>query len=115
MSRRAIGCGTLAASVFVLVGLLSIWRAGPPPGCPAQLVYPDATYEPDGAPGDAPRLAGVDASLEPGFRTSAGGFTTWTVWVEPDDVPTASGDPLPDRMVLECGDGTFQAYRRDVG
>ncbi len=115
MSWRAIGCGTLAAGVFILVGLIAIWRAGPAPGCPAQLVYPDATYRPEGPAADAPRLDGVDASLEPGFRTSAGGFTTWTVWVPPDDLPTASGDPLPDRMVLECGDGTFQAYGREAG
>jgi len=27
---RAIGCGTLAAVVFVAVGLFSIWRAGAP-------------------------------------------------------------------------------------
>jgi hypothetical protein len=115
VSWRAIGCGTLAAGVFVLVGLIAIWRAGPPPGCPAQLVYPDAAFQPDGSPMDGPRLTGVDASLEPGFRTNAGGFTTWTVWVEPGDVPAASGDPLPDRIVLECGDGTFQAFRREAG
>jgi hypothetical protein len=115
VSWRAIGCGTLAAGVFVLVGLIAIWRAGPTPGCPAELVYPDFTYQPAGSPADEPRLEGVEASLEPGFRTSAGGFTTWTVWVEPDQVPSASGDQLPDRMVLECGDGTFQAFLREGG
>ena len=112
MSWRAIGCGTLAAGVFVLVGLIAIWRAEPPAGCPASLEYTDATYQPTGSARSSPSLEGVDASLEPGFRTTVG-FSSWTVWVDPADAPTASSDPLPERMVLECGDGTFQPYRRD--
>ena len=48
VSWRAIGCGTLAAGVFVLVALIAIWRAGPPPGCPSQLEDPDGAYEPIG-------------------------------------------------------------------
>lgn len=111
MNWRAIGCGTLAAGVFVLVGLIAIWRAGPPAGCPTSLEYTDGTYEQSGSASSSPSLEGVDASLEPGFRTSVG-FSSWTVWVDPADAPTASSDPLPERMVLECGDGTFQAYRR---
>ena len=111
MNWRAIGCGTVAAGIFVLTGLIAIWRAGPPPGCPATLEYTDAAYEPIGSPGHSPALEGVDAPLEPGFRTTVG-FSSWTVWVDPADVPTASSAPLPARMVLECGDGTFQAYRR---
>ena len=114
MSWRAIGCGTLAAAVFVLVGLFAIWRAGPPPGCPAGLEYTDGAYEPVGSAAETARLEGVDASLEPGFRTSVG-FSAYTVWVRPADVPTASAAPLPDDIVLECGDGTFQAYRRGAG
>jgi hypothetical protein len=114
VSRRAIGCGALAALVFVLVGLVAIWRAGPQPGCPPMLEYTDGAYEPVGSQHDTARLAGVDASLEPGFRTSVG-FSSYTVWVAPADVPTASAAPLPDDFVLECGDGTFQAYRRSAG
>ena len=79
--------------------------------CPSTLEYTDGAYEPVGSPGDAPDLEGVEASLEPGFRTTVG-FSSWTVWVDPADAPTASSAPLPDLMVLECGDGTFQAYRR---
>ena len=114
MSWRAIGCGTLAAGVFVLVGLIAIWRAGPPAGCPDDLTYTDSAYEPVGPAAASPSLEGVDDQLEPGFRTTVG-FSSWTVWVDPADVPTASSAPLPDRMVLECGDGTFQAYRRGGG
>ena len=114
MSWRAIGCGTLAAGVFVLVGLIAIWRAGPPPGCPSELEYADSAYEPTGSPAASPSLSGVDDALEPGFRTTVG-FSSWTVWVDPADAPTASSAPLPASMVLECGDGTFQAYRRADG
>ena len=111
MSWRAIGCGTLAAGVFVLVGLIAIWRAGPPPGCPATLEDPEGAYQPIGSPASSPGLDGVDGELEPGFRTSVG-FSSWTIWVDPADAPSASSAPLPREMVLECGDGTFQAYRR---
>jgi hypothetical protein len=112
---RAIGCGTLAAGVFVVVGLFAILRAEPPPGCPSDLAFTDlGAYEPVGSPGDTPRLEGVSASLTPGFQTRAG-LSTFTVWVDPADAPAASSDPLPERIALECGDGTFQAYRRVAG
>ena len=114
MSWRAIGCGTLAAAVFVLVGLIAIWRADPPAGCPSQLEDPAGAYEPIGAALSSPSLEGVQADLQPGFRTTVG-FSSWTVWVDPADAPTASSAPLPNLMVLECGDGTFQAYRRGAG
>ena len=114
MSWRAVGCGTLAAGVFVLVGLIAIWRAGPAPGCPETLKYTDGAFAPVGSPGESPALEGVEASLEPGFRTSLG-FSAWTVWVDPAEAPSASSAPLPDEFVLECGDGTFQAYRRGGG
>ncbi len=112
MNWRAIGCGTLAACVFVLVGLIAIWRAGPPTGCPADLDYTDGAFSAIGSPAASPSLEGVDDPLEPGFRTTVG-FASWTVWVDPAEVPTASAAPLPDNFVLECGDGTFQAYGRD--
>jgi hypothetical protein len=112
---RAIGCGTLAAGVFVAVGLFAILRAEPPPGCPTQLTFTDVgAYEPVGSPAAAAVLEGVSASPVPGFQTRAG-LSTYTVWVDPADAPTASSDPLPEQIALECGDGTFQAYRRVDG
>ena len=114
MSWRAIGCGTLAAGVFVLVGVIAIWRAGPPAGCPSQLQDEDGLYEPVGSPASSPSLESVDEALQPGFQTRIG-LSTWTVWVAPADAPAASSAPLPTVMVLECGDGTFQAYRRGAG
>lgn len=111
MNWRAIGCGTLAAAVFVLVGVFAIWRAGAPAGCPDVLPYRPSAYEPSGSPTTEPRLEGVDADLEAAGSASFG-LAAWPVWTEPADAPAASGAPLPSRIVLECGDGTFQAYRR---
>ena len=111
MNWRAIGCGTLAAAVFIAVGLFSIWRADAPAGCPDALPYQPAAYEPVGSPTAEPRLEGVDAALERGGSASFG-LAAWPVWIEPPATPLASGAPLPERIVLECGDGTFQAYRR---
>jgi hypothetical protein len=112
---RAVGCGTLAAGVFVVVGLWAILRAEPPPGCPTQLTFTDVgAYEPVGSPAEAPRIEGATESPVAGFQTRAG-LSTYTVWVDPGDAPTARSDPLPAQIALDCGDGTFQAYRRAAG
>lgn len=111
MNRRAIGCGALAATVFVLVTGFAVWRAWAPAECPATLPYEPASYLPVDAPADAPRLAGIDEPLERAGQTSFG-LATWEVWVEPGRAPEASGEPLPQRIVLGCGDGTYQAYQR---
>jgi hypothetical protein len=111
---RAIGCGTLAAAVFVLFGLVSIWRAGDPGECPTSLPYEPASYRPAGEPTDEPTLDGVDRPLERSGTLSFG-LASWDVWVEPGRAPAATGEPLPQRIVLDCGDGTFQAYQRGTG
>ena len=111
MNWRAIGCGTLAAAVFVLIGVIGIWRAGAPAECPSVLPYEPSSYRPAGEPADEPRLDSVDGQLELAGTTSFG-LATWDVWVEPGRVPPTAADPLPQRIVLECGDGTYQAYQR---
>lgn len=111
MNWRAIGCGTLAAAVFVALGVWGISRAVAPPDCPQRLPYEPAAFEPVGSPLDAPRLDGVELERA---GTVGYGLAGWSVWVEPGRVPAASGQPLPERIVLECGGG-FQAYRRAGG
>jgi hypothetical protein len=111
---RVAGCGTLAAAVFVLLGVFAIWRASGPAECPTRLPYQPAAFDPVGSPGAEPRLDGVDVDLVHAGSTSFG-LATWPVWVEPERAPTASDDPLPQRIVLECGDGSFQAYQRGSG
>ncbi len=113
MNWRAIGCGTLAVVVFVAIGIAGILRISDPGECPARLPYQPAPYVPAGDPTDAPRLDGVDEPLERAGRTSFG-LAGWEVWVEPGRAPASSGEPLPQRIVLDCGDGTFQAYARGI-
>lgn len=114
MNWRAIGCGTLAAAAFVLIGVLGIVRTFAPPECPDLLPYEPDAYEPVGERTDEPRLEEIGEPLERAGSTSFG-LASWNVWVAPGRVPTASGQPLPQRIVLECGDGGFQAYQRGTG
>lgn len=108
MNRRALGCGTLAAAVFVALGVWGISRAMAPPACPDRIVYEPASFEPSGPALSEPVLDGQRLT-EAG--TLGFGLASWSVWVEPGRVPGASGEPLPDQIVLACGDG-YQAYRR---
>lgn len=111
MSPRAVGCGILAAAGFVLIGVIAIWRAGAPAECPGLLPYDPAAYEPIGTPTAEPVLDG--GQLERAAQVSFG-LASWTVYLPPGTAPTASGVPLPRRIVLDCRDGTFQAFQRDT-
>ena len=111
MNRRAAGCGTLAVVAFVAVGLLGISRAFAPAECPDGLRYEPAPYEAVGSRSDDPALPGVDGELER-VGSASFGLASWDVWVEPGTAPAATAQPLPERIVLDCGDGTFQAYER---
>ena len=114
MNLRVVGCAGLAAAVFVVVAAFAVFRAGAPAECPASLPYEPATFQPVGEPTDGPRLEGVaDDLVESGGITF--GLATWRVWIEPARAPVPSGEPLPQRIVLECGDGTYQAYQRGTG
>ena len=114
MNARAIGCGGIAIVVFIAVGLFGIWRASAPVECPGRLPYQPAAYAPVGAAVAQPTLTGVEGPLERAGSASFG-LARWDVFVEPGLVPEASGELLPQRIVLDCGDGTFQAYQRGTG
>lgn len=111
MNWRALGCGVLAAGVFVAIGVAGLWRAGAPAECPDVLPYQPDAYEMVGSPAAQPQLEGIGAELERAGTTSFG-LATWEVYVEPGRAPAASGEPLPQRIVLACGDGSYQAYQR---
>lgn len=114
MSWRALGCGGLAAAVFVLVAVIAILRADVPPECPASLPYSPAPYRPIADPAAEPRLPGSEAPLE--LSGSFGfGFARWDLWLEPGGAPSTDDDLLPPRIVLDCGDGTYRAYERGSG
>jgi hypothetical protein len=110
MNRRAVGCGALALAAFLLIGAWGVWRATGPAACPSSLPYEPSAYEPVGEVTSVPTLEGVGEELEQAGSVGFG-FASWPVWVESGLIPTASGEPLPQRIVLECGDG-FQAYHR---
>lgn len=112
MNRRAIGCGTVAAAAFIAIGIFGILRAGAPAECPDLLPYQPAAYEPVGTPASTPTLAGATEPLERAGSASFG-LASWEVFVEAGFVP-ASGEGLPQRIVLDCGDGSFQAYQRGI-
>lgn len=97
-------------AAFLLIGAWGILRATAPADCPDTLPYQPASYLPVGSTLDSPRLDGVDGELERAGRVGFG-LASWEVWVEPGLVPAASAEPLPQRIVLECGDG-FRAYQR---
>ena len=111
MNGRAIGCGGLAALVFVGVGVFGVLRATAPAECPDLLPYEPAAYRPVGPSTAEPALEGIAGPLERAGSTSFG-LAGWDVYVQPGFAPASSGQPLPQRIVLDCGDGTFQAYQR---
>lgn len=109
---RAMGCGLLAAAVFVAVGVFGISRALAPAECPDRLPYQPSAYRPFGEPMGSPALQDAGQLVRSG--STSFGLAAWNVWLPEAEVPQASGDPLPDRIVLECGDGTYRAYRRGM-
>ena len=114
MNWRAIGCGLLAAAVFVLIGLFGIWRALAPAGCPPELPTEAGVWQPIGETTADPSLPGGGESLEPAGEIGFG-LATWELWLPAGTAPSASGDPLPERLVLMCDGDMYQAYERAGG
>lgn len=111
MNRRSVGCLLLAVAVFVLVGLFGIWRAIAPGGCPPELPTQAGVWRPVGATTSEPRLPASGEALEPAGEIGFG-LATWEAWLPPGTAPSASGDALPERLVLKCDGNTYQAYER---
>jgi hypothetical protein len=105
VNRRALGCAVIGVVVFLGVGAFGLSRALAPPGCPERLQYVAQAYLPEGAP-----LSSPDAELVQIGSTFIG-LTTRAVYAEAGSSPSGSGEP-PDRFVLDCADGTFQAFVR---
>lgn len=111
MNWRAIGCGLLAAAVFVLIGVFGIWRALAPAGCPPEFPTQAGVWRPVGETTAAPVLPGSDEELESAGQVGFG-LATWELWVPPGTAPSPSGEALPERLVLRCDADTYQAYER---
>jgi hypothetical protein len=115
---RAIGCGLLAATVFVAIGLLGMSMAfSRLEGCTDRVQWGDAAYLPVGSPTGEPSFADGGDPVEIG--STFVGLTTRRVWGPPGSVPygsVASGSVFekPQQIILDCGDGTFQEYRAEL-
>ena len=109
MNWRAIGCGTLAIAVFVAVGLYGMSKAfDRADGCPARLQWDARAYLPDGSPAPEPSFA--DGSPVE-FGSTFIGLTTRKVWGPPGSSPSSAPEDLPDRIFLDCDNGSVQAYQ----
>ncbi|TMB58086.1 MAG: hypothetical protein E6J47_00760 [Chloroflexi bacterium] len=114
MNWRALGCGTLAAAAFVGLGLLAMSMAFTRfEGCPTRLQWGDRTYDPAASPAASPSFAGGGKPVEIGSTLI--GLTTRQVWGPPGSDAPASANVRPDRIILDCADGTFQEYRGAAG
>lgn len=107
MNWRLVGCGVLAAAVFVGLGVWALTLAMGRVGCPATLYWDDATYVAEGGPTETPEV-GDEEAARLGFTFV--GVLTREVYGPEGASATAEPDERPDRLALDCGDGTFQSY-----
>jgi hypothetical protein len=105
---RAIGCGGLAIVAFLAIGLLGMSMAfSHLEGCPDRLQWGDRAYLPAGTPAAEPSFAdGSPVEIGSTFI----GLTTRQVWGPPGSSPSAVASARPDRIFLDCADGSVQAY-----
>jgi hypothetical protein len=111
---RALGCGLLAITVFVALGLVALNLAISRVVCPDRLRAGPDVYRSVGEPTSEPRIPGEDVELER-IGTTLIGVDSRGVFVLPHDAPQDSLAQTPDRFALDCGDGTFQAYALEGG
>ncbi len=114
MNWRAAGCLLIGMATFVAIGLLGMSLAfGDLDGCPPGVLWGDRAYHPQGSPRPSPGVqdAGEGAAVEIG--STFVGLTTRRVYGPPGSSPSTDAADRPERIALECGDGTYQAYRWD--
>lgn len=108
MNWRAIGCGTLAIAVFLAVALWGMSKAFDRlEGCPNRLQWGDRAYLPAASPRAAPSFA-EGSPVEIGLTFI--GLTTRQVWGPPGSSPSQSAGDRPDRIYLDCDDGTVRLF-----
>ena len=108
MNWRAIGCGTLAIVVFVAIGLWGMSKAfDRVEGCPDQLQWGDRVFRPTGSSRSEPSFAeGSPVEIGSTFM----GLTTRKVWGPPGSEPSTSAGDRPERIYLDCGDGSVRLF-----
>ena len=108
MNWRAIGCGTLAIGVFLAIGLWGMSKAFDRlEGCPNRLQWGDRVYLSAASPRAEPSFAeGSPVEIGSTFI----GLTTRQVWGPPDSAPSESAADRPNRIYLDCDDGTVLLF-----
>ena len=107
MNWRLIGCGVLAAAVFVGLGVWALTLAMGRIGCPSSLYWGDATYLAEGTPTSSPEVGGPEAVQ---LGVTFVGVLTREVYGPEGTSPTAEPGERPEQLALDCGNGTFQTY-----
>jgi hypothetical protein len=109
VNRRALGCAAIGIVVFVGIGLFGMSLAfNRLEGCPDRLQYFESGYLPVGTPAPSPGFPeGEPAEIGSTFI----GLTTRTVWGPPGSKPSRQREDLPDTLILDCADGSYQTYR----
>lgn len=107
MNWRLIGCGVLAAAVFVGLGVWALTLAMGRIGCPSNLYWDDATYVAAGEPTSGPEVGDTEAVR---LGVTFVGVLTREVYGPEGTSPTAEPGDRPAQLALDCGDGTFQTY-----
>lgn len=107
MNWRLVGCGLVAAAVFVGLGVWALTLAMGRIGCPSTLYWDDATYRAEGDPTSSPEVGDVEAVR---LGVTFVGVLTRDVYGPDGTSPTAEPSDRPERLALDCGDGTFQTY-----
>ncbi len=110
MNLRAIGCIVVGSLVFIGIGLLGLSMAMSRIGCPDRLQWTDIAYLPADAATQSPRLPDDPQAKPVEIGSTFIGLTTRKVYGRTAIDPTDPNAPRPTQIVLECGDGTYQAY-----
>jgi hypothetical protein len=108
VSWRLLGCGLLAAAVFIGLGLFALSLAIGRLGCPPTVVWGDRVYVAEGEVTPTPVVGEGEPVL---LGSTFIGALSREVWgPEGADPSPTAGDELPDEIALSCGDETYQSY-----
>jgi hypothetical protein len=113
MNLRAVGCAVVGVAAFVGLGVWGLSLAfRDAEGCPATLQWAERRYAAVGTPAPSPDLGPGEAVY---IGSTFMGPITRRTYGPPGSSPSTDAADRPASIALECGDGTYQAYRWDGG